>query len=284
MERAGGDVAIFLDADDVLCPHAAEAVAAAFADDARIVRVQYRLAVIDAAGRPTGVTKPPTHLRPPTGDLRSVALTYPYDTPWLPSSGTAFRSSALQMILPVPEGQYPRHGADWYTVHLSALLGRAAWIDEVCGHYRVHGRNGYELLHSRLSPAHVRDSVVYARATSRELLRLAGELGLEHPDRILSLADLANRLISLRLEPERHPIPGDRVPSLVADAVRALWRRSNRSGPVKLALLGWFLLASVSPRPLVRRLGELLLFADARRPWINRLLARMYGTKPMPSE
>lgn len=279
MARARGDVVIFLDSDDVLCQHVACAVAQLFAADPALSRVQFRLAVIDAAGRATGVTKPPPHLQPPTGNLLHEELTFPYDIPWLPSSGSAFRSDAIRRILPVPEHDFPRHGADWYTVHLSALLGTAAWIDEVCARYRVHGRNGYELLEPRLSLPRVRDTVAYADATSRALLRLAGELRLEAPDRILSMSDLGNRLISLRLEPERHPISDDRIGTLLVDAFRAAGRRYDRSWPVKLAQLAWFLAVAVSPRPLVHRLGELLLFPDARRPWFNRLLGRMYGSK-----
>jgi glycosyltransferase involved in cell wall biosynthesis len=279
MARARGEVVIFLDADDVLRPQAAAVVADAFSADPALSRVQFRMAVIDAAGAATGVTKPPAHLPPPTGDLRREELAFPYDLPWLPSSGSAFRADAVRRILPIPEADYPRYGADWYLVHLSALLGTAGWLDEVCAEYRVHGRNGYEPFEPRLTVARVRDTVAYAEATSRALLELADELGLERPDRILSISDLGNRLISLRLDPELHPLEGDTISRLLADAVRATGRRSDRSAPVRLALLGWFLAVAVSPRPLVRRLGELLLFPEGRRASVNRLLGRLYGAK-----
>ena len=70
-------------------------------------------------------------------------------------------------------------------------------------------------------------------ATSKALLRLAGELGRPHPERILSIADLANRIISLKLEPDRHPIAGDSLGSLVRDAVGAARRRTNVSVAMK---------------------------------------------------
>lgn len=279
MASARGDVVIFLDADDVLCPHVAATVASEFAADPALSRVQFRLEVIDAEGRAIGVTKPPPHLHPPAGDLRRQELTFPFDIPWLPSSGTAFRTSVIRRILPIPQQDFPRHGADWYTVHLSPLLGTTAWIDAVCARYRVHGRNGYELLEPRLSLPRVRDTIVYADATSRAILRLADELHLEHSERILSISDLGNRLISLRLEPELHPIPGDRVRTLLVDAVRAARRRFDRSAAVRVGLLGWFVAMAVSPRPLARRLSELLLFPDARQRWVNRVLGRMYGTR-----
>jgi hypothetical protein len=277
MARCRGEVVMFLDADDVLRPHAAARVSHAFAADPALAKVQFRMAVIDAAGRPTGVTKPTAHLPPPTGDLRRAELAFPFDLAWLPGGGTAFRSGALRRIFPIPEQEYPRYGADWYVVHLTALLGTAAALDEVCADYRVHGRNAYEPEGTRLDLRHVRDSITYAGATSRALARLADELGLQRPHRILSMSDLGNRLISLRLEPELHPVPGDRARRLVADAARAAGRRFDRSGPTKVLLLTWFLTVAVSPRPLVRRLGEFFLFPEGRRASLNRLLGRLYG-------
>ena len=275
MERARGDVVIFLDADDTLRPRIAASAAHAIAADPRLAKVQFRMIFVDAAGRPTGATKPPAHLAAPTGDLRAAELAYPYDLPWLPGGGTAFRADALRSIFPIPEQDYPRYGADWYVVHLSALLGPAGWEDEVCADYRVHGRNGYELQEARLDLPHLQNSIVYARATTQALERKADELGLQRPRQILSVADLANRLLSLRLDPERHPLPGDSRLALVADGLRATRRRSDVAWPMKLAFAGWFLAAAIAPRPLLRRLGELLLFPASRRGSVNRLLKRL---------
>ena len=275
MERARGDVVIFLDADDMLRPETAAHAAAAISADPQLAKVQFRMVFVDARGRPTGATKPTGHLSPPTGDLREAELAFPYDLAWLPGGGTAFRSDALRRIFPIPEPDYPRYGADWYIVHLSALLGPVGWEDEVCAEYRVHGRNGYELEEARLDLPHIRNSIVYAEATTRSLARLADELGLQRPERILSVADLGNRLISLRLDPARHPLPRDRRGGLVADGLRAARRRFDVSWPMKLAFAGWFLAAAAAPRTLVRRLGELLLFPAGRRDSVNRLLGRL---------
>jgi glycosyltransferase involved in cell wall biosynthesis len=270
-----GEVVMFLDADDLLRPQAAARVAEVFAADSGVSRVQFGMAVIDAAGRATGATKPSRHLRPPSGDLRRAELTFPFDLAWLPTSGNAFRADLLRRIFPIPEQDF-RLCPDWYAVHLTALLGTVATIDEVCGEYRVHGRNAYEPQQPRLELDHVRNTIAFAAVTSRELIRLADQLGVDRPDRILSLSDLGNRLISLRLEPELHPVPGDRVGSLIADAMRAAGRRFDRSWPMKLMMVAWFLAVAVSPRPLVRRLAELFLFPEGRRPSLNRILGRLY--------
>jgi glycosyltransferase involved in cell wall biosynthesis len=274
LERCRGDVLLVLDADDVLRPHAAERVAAAFAADPALSKVQFPMAIVDAAGRPTGAVKPGGHLAAPTGDQRRAELAFPFDLPWLPGGGTGFRAEAVRRILPIPASDYPRSGADWYLVHLTALLGEAALLNDVCAEYRVHGGNAYELAREEIDLGHVRESIVFARGTARSLEALAGELGLEHPRPILSYADLANRLVSLKLDPARHPLAGDRPRALLADAARAVRRRFDVAWPMKALLLAWFALEVVAPRPLARPLAELFLF-PGRRASFNRLLGRL---------
>ncbi|HVD86867.1 MAG TPA: glycosyltransferase family 2 protein [Solirubrobacterales bacterium] len=274
IERCQGDVLLLLDADDVLRPEAAERVARAFEEDPELVKVQFRMAVIDAAGRPTGGTKPTGHLLPPTGDARTAELAFPFDIAWLPGGGTAFRTSLVRRILPIPEADYPHCGADWYLVHLSALLGPAAAIDEVCSEYRIHGENGYELDAPRLDLGHVRDSIRFARATRASLERLADEMGLPRHRPILSLSDLANRLISLKLDPRRHPVPDDTTGALLLASLHAMRRRFDVSWPMKALFFAWFLIEAAAPRRFAHRLGELFLFPERRRTF-NRLLGRM---------
>lgn len=275
MERCGGDIVIFLDADDTLHPEAAARVAAAFAADDAISKVQYRMDVIDAAGNGGVEIKPPLHLPLPGGDLERAELAYPFDLVWLPTSGNAFRADAVRRILPIPEDSYPVCGADWYLVHLTTLLGRVVSLNAVSASYRVHGANSYEPQAASLDLAQLRQTIVFATATSEHLLRLAAELGQPRPRRILSIADLANRLISLKLEPRLHPLPGDSVPGLLRDFGGACRRRDNVSASMKLMFGLWFVAMAASPRPLARRLAELFLF-PARRDPLNRVLARLH--------
>ncbi|HET9592723.1 MAG TPA: glycosyltransferase [Solirubrobacterales bacterium] len=274
LERCRGEVLLVLDADDRLRPRAAERVAAAFAADERLSKVQFPMAIVDAEGRPTGEVKPGGHLVAPTGDQRRAELLYPFDLPWLPGGGTGFRTEVVRRILPIPAADYPSSGADWYLVHLTALLGEAALLDEVCAEYRVHGGNAYQQDRDEIDLDHVRESILFAAATTRSLEALAAELGLAHPRPILSCADLANRLVSLRLEPERHPVSGDRPLGLLGKAVRASRRRTDVSWPMKALLVIWFALEALAPRRLARPLAELFLF-PGRRTRANDLLGRL---------
>jgi hypothetical protein len=274
LERCRGEVLLVLDADDRLRPQAAERVARAFAADPGLSKVQFPMAIIDSKGRPTGEVKPGGHLRAPTGDQRRAELAFPFDLPWLPGGGTGFRTEAVRRILPIPAADYPRSGADWYLVHLTALLGEAALLEEVCAEYRVHGGNAYQQDRDEIDLDHVRESIVFAAATTRSLESLAGELGLRAPRPILSFADLANRLVSLKLEPERHPHPADRPLGLLPKAVRASHRRFDVSWPMKALLATWFALEALAPRRLARPLAELFLF-PGRRTRANSLLGRL---------
>jgi len=274
MERSDGDVVIFLDADDVLRPETAARAAAAFAADDEVSKVQFRMETIDSEGRPTGEVMPAPHLPMPSGDLRAAELAHPYDLVWMATSANAFRVDALRRILPIPEGAYPVTGADWYLVHLTALLGRVVSLDAIGAGYRVHGGNDYARAAATIDLEHLRQAVRFADATSRELLRLAAELGQPHPDRILSIADLANRMASLRLDPARHPIAADSASGLLRDSLAACRRRDDASAAMKALFVAWFAAMAVAPRRAARHLAELFMF-PARRRALNRLLGNM---------
>ncbi len=273
LEQCRGDIVIFLDADDTLRPDVAARAADAFAADAGLAKAQFRMEVIDAEGKPTGMVKPAPHLPMPNGDLVGAELSYPYDLVWMSTSANAFRADALRRIFPIPERDF-RICADWYLVHLTTLLGRVVSLEEIGGAYRMHGANSYEPQAAELDLGRIRETIGFACATSRELLSLAEKLGIPHPDRILSLADLANRIISLRLDPERHPIPEDRTNRLLLDAVRAAARRSNVSTPMKLLFVAWFASMAIMPRTPARWLAIRFAF-PARRAKLNRLLGRL---------
>ncbi|HSS43644.1 MAG TPA: glycosyltransferase [Solirubrobacterales bacterium] len=276
-ERCEGDVVIFLDADDTLDPRAAATVADAFAADPELVKAQFRTEVIDPEGNAIGRIKPAPHLPAPSGDVRGAELAYPFDLVWMATSANAFRTAALRRIMPMPEGPF-RTCADWYLVHLSALLGRVVTLPEVLGCYRLHGANSYEPQAATLDLDHVRETVRFAASTSEALLALAAAERMPHPKQVLSLSDLANRMVSLRLEPERHPLPDDRRGTLLRGAVGALRRRDNISIAMKAMFAAWFAVMAVAPKRVARWLAVLFLFPE-RRAGLNRLLGRFQGTE-----
>jgi Glycosyl transferase family 2 len=274
--HCSGDAVIFLDADDVLLPEAASLVSSAFASDPLVSMVQYRMEVMDGEGRTTGTIKPSSHLPVPHGDLRHAELVFPFDLVWLPMSATSFRTDALRRILPIPEAEWPVCGADWYLKHLTPLLGTVVSLSEVGACYRVHGANRYEPESPALDLEHVRHGLRHADSTARALTRLAAELGLARPyDRILSVADLSNRLVSLKLDPRRHPFPSDSLMSLAIDGTRAAGRRTDVSWPLKLLYGSWFWVMAALPAAAARRLAGLFLFPE-RRGALNRVLEYLH--------
>jgi Glycosyl transferase family 2 len=268
------DIVIFLDADDMLLPNAAGLVADRFAREPALVKVQYRLEVIDSAGRPTGEVKPMPHLALPQGDMRQAELTFSFDLVWLATSGNAFRREAVAQLFPIPEERF-RLCADRYLVHLAALLGRVASLEDVGGRYRVHGANSYEPQSAVVSVANVRNSVGYAAEVSVELERVADRIGLTRAaGPILSVADIANRLISLRLDPAHHPRPDDTRWALLLAGIRASTRRFDVRAPLRALYVCWFLAMTVAPHRLATRLAGWFLYPSRRRG-LNALLGRL---------
>ena len=251
---------IFLDADDELLGDTAARVAARFAADPGLALVHYRLAIVDAAGRPTGGFVPAEHARLPEGDLRERLLRAPDDIPHPSASGNAFARAALSRLLPMPEDE--RTAADRHLLNLAPLLGGVGALPDVGGSYRVHGRNAFH--RPGLELDRVRHTLHHTERTHREIGRLAAELGLVGSPadaRPRSVTDLAQRLASLRLEPHLHPIAGDRRLALAARGMGAALRRSDLPPRVRLLYAGWFAAMAGAPRGVARRLAERLLRA-----------------------
>jgi glycosyltransferase involved in cell wall biosynthesis len=272
LERSRGDIVLFLDADDVLVPHAAERIAAAFREQPGLARVHFRLAVADETGKPTGELKPAPHIRLPSGDLRAAELRFPFDLARPATSGNAFARSALQAIRPIRDCG-DGVGADWYVVHLCTLLGPVAAIDEPLALYRLHGANLHEGAQESLDLDRVRATIGYTARTRTHLADFAHRLGLEFRPDDASMSEVADRAISLKLEPALHPIPGDTMHGIVSLGVRAAIRRYDIATPMKAAFVAWLACLAVSPRRLARSLAELFVFPGKRaaiNPWLRR--------------
>jgi glycosyltransferase involved in cell wall biosynthesis len=136
---SGGEYVCMLDADDTLYPHAIRTAVDAL-NDPRIVKVQWPLAMTDAAGRPTGELS--TKRTPPNGDLLDfVTENGPYYD-WYTTTGPLYARSFLDRVLPVPEPLY-RNGGDVYLITLAPVFGTIRNVSEPLGTYREHAQNNY---------------------------------------------------------------------------------------------------------------------------------------------
>jgi hypothetical protein len=273
---ADGDVVMFLDADDTLHPGIAALVAAASQVHPTAAKIQWRMALAGADGRPDGTVLPARHIPMPAGDMRRAELTFPFDIAWSATSGNAFMRETLGTIMPMPEGDY-RIGADSYLQHLTALLGSVVSLDVVGATRRVHGANAFEqLATAELDLGHIHEAIREARVTRGQLEALAARLRLSRPrGQILSVSDLAHRLVSLRLDPRSHPVREDTRARLVGDGVRAASRRFDVRAPMRVVFGAWFVATAMAPRPLALRLGRWLLFPE-QRGGANHLLRRLH--------
>jgi hypothetical protein len=96
------------------------------------------------------------------------------------------------------------------------------------------------------------------------------------------VSDLANRLVSRKLDPARHPNPSDSVWRLAIAGSRAARRRFDVSISMKVLYIAWFMATAVAPRAPARSCAELLLFPE-RRGQLNRVLGRFHRGR-VPSE
>ena len=247
--RSTGAAVLFLDADDLLEPQALEvAMAALQPGDAK---VQFRLEVVDEAGRSTGRTHPsrrePTFTRDVSAELANRGR-YPSAM----TSGNLYPRPVLERVLPIPVDAY-RDIADGYLNAAVAFCGRVRFLDDVLGSYRLHPSNRWSVAH--LDADRLRRGIAHDRNV-HELVRGLAVAAGHRPRPDLGCRDeyhLRQRLGSLRLDPQRHPLAGDRRGRLVRAGVRAALAGSQHRA-ARWRNAAWFVLVGVGPRPVVERL------------------------------
>jgi glycosyltransferase involved in cell wall biosynthesis len=152
-----GDVVLFLDSDDVLCPTAATSAIDAFSDP-DVVKVHWPWLEWDESSRATGKV---WWKSLPDGDMRDLVLRAgPEGVAGYLPSGNAYPRKFLRSVFPLPDvrrsanGSLPngethwaaRPGPDLYLATLAALHGRVKQVEEPQACYRMHGHNGYQSL------------------------------------------------------------------------------------------------------------------------------------------
>lgn len=142
MVESRGDCIIFLDSDDKLYPRAAELIAEAFVNNPQLVKLAYRLDIIDQKSKKSGCYVPLDEENIPIGNIAARVLLYGprcYQTP--PTSGNAFSRKKIIEIFPIPL-EY-RISADSYLFTLAPLLGDLGYIPISLGSYRIHNANSF---------------------------------------------------------------------------------------------------------------------------------------------
>ena len=268
--RCRGDVVVFLDADDVLLPDIAGKVAAVFRDAPDCVRVQYRLAVVDADGVPTGELVPAAYASMPSGDLRRALATFNNYAWWPPMSGHAFSAKALRRIMPMPEARF-RVAADYYLVRAATLCGPIRSLDDIGAHYRTHEANNY--LRDSLDLAQVRWQIALINDTHDLLRQFAATIQFDGfpacASDALDLPFFALRMASLRLDPDGHPLAGDRVLRLAQRGALVALGQTQRNVAYRSLAVAWFAAMIVSPSALARPLAT-WFFYPHQRPRVVR--------------
>lgn len=134
-----GEVVIFLDADDLLQPGALATMARSW--ESQLVKMHWRLAVVDARGFPTGSVLPKRNVRLSDGmNFEEVIRSGQSYAP--PTSGNAYGRALLQDIMPIPEQDF-RICADGYLNRTAVFRGPIKLLPETCSSYRLHGTNSY---------------------------------------------------------------------------------------------------------------------------------------------
>jgi glycosyltransferase involved in cell wall biosynthesis len=276
-----GEFVIFLDADDMLLSGIVQNVVEAFQKHPNVVKVMYRMEVIDASGHLTGEIKPDPHLPLRNGDLRPYILNFPFDMTWMATSGNAFSSAALKKILPIPEQDFPIM-ADFYLSHLMPLLGLVTFLPKIGAYYRLHSTNNFARRTRDLDLFQIREFISYAHKTCGYIERFANQwqllTNLGKVRNLSSVSILSKRLTSLKLEPEQHPIAGDTAWDLFRAGVVASWRRFDVSWPMRMLYILWFTAMLPAPKPMAYWLASIFSIPE-KRGSLNRFLGALHVVK-----
>ena len=248
----GGQIVMFLDADDVLYSGCVTTALAAWRPGC--VKLQYRLDTIDAEGRDLHLQFPAySHTLDPR-EIRARALRHGF-YPWPVSSGNAFSRAYLDQVLPIDADTIFK-SPDGFLNKMAPLFGDVLTLGEVLGGYRVHGRNAWA--HSAASAAlpdyarTVRFDAVLHRAFVERAAALGHAVGPY--ERMAVLAWLEMRFLSLRHARTHHPIAGDTVPGVLRHGLRAARLAPDTTAAGRVLWSAWFVALATCPKPLLARL------------------------------
>lgn len=241
-EASNGDVIIFLDADDVLLPHAVEVAAAQMGEGVALVR--YPLEVIDGAGEPSGRYVGGSGSRLPSAMLGPFGV----DSP---GSAKAFPRKILGRIMPVPEEDWTM-GADAFLAALSSVLGEVVCLEKALGKYRIHGQN--HVAGVKLELAEIRRDILCDFNLHASLQKLTrGEIGSLEEWLSGYPQHWVGRMMSLREGRGDHPWD-DTIVKLLVRGLAATLRHPYWNLRRKFAYAMWVTGYAIAPKRIARTL------------------------------
>jgi len=265
---ATGDLVLFVDADDLLYPHAIEKVVETWRDG--VVKVHFALEAADDRDRLVGTVVPTVAFAREEAVQRQLRRFGYYPAP--PLTGNVFSREVLEQILPVDDEPLRRCVAAYLSA-VAALYGRVRSIAAPLGACRRHRRAGPEA--PTIDLAELRWTIGAELARERALKRHAEAIREPIPGKLSRRipSHCKARLVSLLLDPENHPVQGDRVSSLVAAGIRAVLRYPFHGAGKRLYSALGFLALPLMPRWLLARRLDQLFLAERRPDLVGKALA-----------
>ncbi|MDZ4873598.1 MAG: Undecaprenyl-phosphate 4-deoxy-4-formamido-L-arabinose transferase [Chroococcidiopsis cubana SAG 39.79] len=241
-----GEIIIFLDSDDYLLPYTVERIVSIWKP--HLAKVHYRLNVVDTFSQFLGYSCPQGALLS-TGEVwRRLLEVGGYDS--TPTSGNALSRKALEQVFPIPD-EYKLTADDYLSISIP-FYGEVAAIEEPLGVYRIHNSNQWAL--ATVTGDRFHRFVRHDLQNYSLLLQKANELGYKLPKDLeqRAIGRLWSRIISLRLDPQNHPIPLDRPLSLVYQGIRSLWKYSHFNWQKRSIYSLWFIWVGFMPLALAK--------------------------------
>ena len=258
--RSKGEIIIFLDSDDYLFPNAVEKIVAVWKP--QISKVHYRLTVVNTIGKSLGYSSPQGSAPLSSGEVWKILLDRGGYVS-TPTSGNALNPQVVEKLFPIPD-EYKLTADDYLSFQIP-FYGDVVAIEEPLGAYRIHDNNQWAL--ATVTSARFQRFVRHDLQNFALLTEKAKALGYEIPSDLeqRSVGRLWSRIISLRLDPQKHPVPSDRPLSLIYNGIRCLWKYSDFNWQKRFFYSLWFIWVGLMPLPLAEPVIT-WLYAPQHRP------------------
>ncbi|MGB3614040.1 MAG: hypothetical protein WBA10_09620, partial [Elainellaceae cyanobacterium] len=169
------------------------------------------------------------------------------------TSGLSFSRSALSEIMPIPEQDF-RISADGYLVSIAPFYGKVASIDSPVAARVYHDSNLWSNRALESSGEKFEKSVSHDLLRYKYLRKTAEKFGHHLTDNpgLNDLDHLINRIASLRISPDTHPVKSDSRISLAFLGNKAALSYKKLKLSRRLILCFWFLWVGILPLCLAK--------------------------------